>query len=227
MLHHHFWLFLTVTHSAVLIKIIICEDHDVVVEGIRLMLSDQSEFLLCGHAYNLTQLLTLIEQQKPQLLLLDLNLKKQDGFSILETLTQKYPKLKVLIFTMYEESYLIEKAIKLKANGYILKNASNVEFREALRQVTQSPGFYLASQLKKQQQTNEAYRDQFVEKMHLTLREIEIIKLIVAGKSAKEIAEVLFLSMHTVDTHRRNIMIKLKIKNVADLVRFAFENHLN
>ncbi len=207
-------------------KLVICEDHDVVVEGIKLMLSEQTDFHLCGHAYNQAQLIALLEQEKPQLVLLDLNLKKQDGFSILEMLTQRYPHLKVLIFTMYEESYLIEKAIKLKANGYILKNASNVEFREALQHVTQSPEFYISLHLKNQQKTNEDYRDQFVEKMHLTLREIEIITLIVAGKSAKEIADMLFLSLHTVDTHRRNIMIKLKVKNVADLVRFAFENHL-
>ncbi len=70
------------------------------------------------------------------------------------------------------------------------------------------------------------HRDEFVEKMHLTNREVEIIRLVAEGKAAKEIADQLFLSLHTVDTHRRNILAKLKLKNIADLVRFAAKNHL-
>ena len=190
------------------------------------MLSEQTEFGFCGHAHNEAELFKLIDKEKPHLVLLDLNLKKQDGFSILENVRKLYPTIKVLIFTMYEESYLIEKAKKLKANGYILKNASNVEFREALHHVTQSNEFYLSANLLKQKETNDAYRDKFVEKMHLTAREIEIIKLVVMGNSAIEIANQLFLSPHTVDTHRKNIMAKLDLKNIADLVNFAHENHL-
>lgn len=207
-------------------KIAICEDHDVVVEGIKLMLGGNVQFALCGHARNEQELIGLIEAEKPHILLLDLNLKKQDGFTLLESIKPQYPDLKVLIFTMYEETYLIEKAKKLKANGYLLKNSTNGELREALHHIFNSPSFYLATNLQKQKQANEAFRDDFIEKMHLTHREIEIIKLVAAGKSAKEIADQLFLSLHTVDTHRRNVLIKLKLKNIADLVRFAFENHL-
>jgi DNA-binding NarL/FixJ family response regulator len=127
---------------------------------------------------------------------------------------------------MYEETYLIEKAKKLKANGYLLKNSSNGELREALHHIFSSNTFFLPAGLFKQKLANEAFRDEFIEKMHLTDREIEIIKSVAAGKSAKEIADQLFLSLHTVNTHRRNVLIKLKLKNIADLVRFAFENHL-
>lgn len=97
---------------------------------------------------------------------------------------------------------------------------------EALNHAVKSDEFYLPTHLRKQKIENKKFKDDFVEKMRLTPREIEIIKLIAQGKSAKEMAEELFLSLHTIDTHRRNILSKLDLKNIADLTRFAFENHL-
>lgn len=207
-------------------KIAICEDHDVVVEGVRLMLTGMPDYQLCGHARTESELLSLMDKEKPDVLLLDLNLKKQDGFALLEKIKPRFQDLKVLILTMYEDAYLIEKAQKLKANGYLLKNSPNGELHEALNHVSSSNTFYLPAGLLRQKQDQTKYRDEFIEKMHLTKREIEIIRLVAEGKASKEIADQLFLSLHTVDTHRRNILTKLKLKNIADLVRFAFENHL-
>jgi len=209
-----------------LYKILICEDHEVVVEGVKMMLAGQDEFLLSGHAATYTQLQPLLLHEAPSILLLDLNLKKEDGFSILLKLKENNTNIKVLIFTMYEEAYLIEKARKLGANGFLLKNMAHGELVKALRHVSNSEEFYLQSNLKGQQQQEMALRDQFVEKMQLTPREIDIIRLVAMGKSAKEMGDELFLSIHTVDTHRRNIISKLKLKNIADLARFAVENHL-
>ncbi len=206
-------------------KIIICEDHDIVVEGVRLVLSGWPDFQLIGHAHTEAELLPLLEKQ-PHILLLDLNLKKQDGFQILNKIKPNYPNLKTLILTMYEDAFLIDKAKKLRANGYLLKNSSNGELLEALNHVTVSGEFFLPAGLQKHKLEQETYRDKFVEKMHLTSREIEIIRLVVDGKTGKEIAAQLFLSLYTVDTHRRNILAKLKLKNIADLVRFAFDHHL-
>lgn len=206
-------------------KIVICEDHDIVVEGVRLVLSGWPDFQLIGHAHTEAELLPLLEKQ-PHILLLDLNLKKQDGFQILNKIKPNHPNLKTLILTMYEDAFLIDKAKKLRANGYLLKNSSNGELLEALNHVTVSGEFFLPAGLQKHKLEQETYRDKFVEKMHLTSREIEIIRLVVDGKTGKEIAAQLFLSLYTVDTHRRNILAKLKLKNIADLVRFAFDHHL-
>ncbi len=190
------------------------------------MLANQNQFVLCGHVRTQQELLLLLEKEKPHALLLDLNLKREDGFSILEYLHPRYPALKVIILTMYEEEFLIEKAKKLKANGYLLKNSSGKELLEALDHVFVSDEFFLPAVLIQQNQENESYRDEFIEKMHLTKREVEVVKLVAQGKAAQEIADELFLSLHTVDTHRRNILAKLKLKNIADLVRFAAKNHL-
>lgn len=190
------------------------------------MLSNQEKFTLCGHARNWKELQALLQKDTPAILLLDLNLKGEDGFTVVEKVQKEFPALKVIILTMYDEPFLIDKARKYKVNAYLLKNSANGELLEALHHVTQSNTFFLPGTLTKQNQSNEAYRDEFIEKMHLTNREIEIIRLVAQGKSAKEIADQLFLSLHTVDTHRRNVLVKLKLKNIADLVRFAFENHL-
>jgi DNA-binding NarL/FixJ family response regulator len=204
----------------------VCEDHDVIVEGVKLMLAHQEQFVISGQARNQQELSTLFEKAKPDALLLDLNLNGQDGFTILEQLRNRDSTLKVVIFTMYQEAYLIEKARKHKANGYLLKNSSKEELLEALNFVFTSNEFFLGETLLKAKRENKVQRDEFIEKMHLTVREIEIIKLVSEGKSAQEIADQLFLSLHTVDTHRRNILGKLKLKNIADLVRFAAKNHL-
>ena len=190
------------------------------------MLANQEQFMVCGHTRNQQELLLLLEREQPEVLLLDLNLNGQDGFTILEHIRPQYTTLKVIIFTMYEEDFMIEKAKKLKANGYLLKNSTSQELIEALNQVINSTEFYLPQYLLKQKRENDTYRDEFIEKMHLTAREIEIIKLVAEGKSAKEMADQLFLSVHTVDTHRRNVLVKLKMKNIADLVRFAAKNNL-
>lgn len=207
-------------------RIIICEDHDVVVEGIKLMLASHEHYRVDGHARNQQELVSLLKKEEPAVLFLDLNLNGQDGFTILDQIRPQFPSLKVIIFTMYEEGFMIEKAKRLRANGYLLKNCSQSELVEALSHISSSSEFYLPASLLKQKRENETYRDEFVEKMHLTAREIEIIKLVAVGKSAKEIADQLFLSQHTVDTHRRNVLIKLDMKNIADLVRFAAKNNL-
>lgn len=207
-------------------SIIICEDHDVVVDGVRLMLASQHEFQLVGHARTLADVEMLVQAHNPQILLLDLNLQGDDGFAVLEKLKSSHPTIRVIIVTMYEEAFLVEKAKRLGADGYLLKNMSNGELLNAINQVVLTGKFYLQASLEKTHRENAQYRDGFIEKMHLTPREVEIIKLIVKGKQAKEIADELFLSMHTVDTHRRNVLTKLNLKNIADLTRFAIENKL-
>ena len=207
-------------------KLIICEDHDIVVEGIRLMLSGHLTFTFAGHARNGSELNALLRKEQPAVLLLDLNLKQDDGLALLENLRLLFPELKVLILTMYEEFFLIEKAKKLKANGYLLKNTVTEDFTSALDHVMTSTEFFLPSGLLRKKNNHEHHRDAFVEKMKLTPREVEVIKMIVTGKAAKEMAGELFLSLHTVDTHRKNILKKLQLKNIADLVRFAYDNHL-
>ena len=206
-------------------KVVICEDHEIVVDGIERLLANSPQYTIAGHARKETELQQLIADKNPDIVLLDINLGKEDGFHILESIRKYDTNIKVIIFTMYDNQFLIEKARSLKANGYLLKDTINGELKEALAGVYQQE-FFLHNTLSKRKAEHDHTRDTFVERMRLTKREIEIICLIAKGKQNEEIAEQLFLSFHTVKTHRKNILKKLNITNAADLVRFAFENHL-
>jgi DNA-binding NarL/FixJ family response regulator len=207
-------------------KILICEDHDIVIDGLEKLLASDERYSVIGHTRTESDVIKWIENGKPDIVLLDLNLRDQDGFSVLEKIRTQNNTIKVLILTMYDSEYLIDKARALKANGYLLKNVGNVELFKALDAISHGGAFYLSDELKNRRKNNEIFRDEFVQKMHLTKREIEIIQWVVKSSSNEEIAERLFLSIHTVKTHRKNIMKKLGASGLPDMIRFAYENHL-
>lgn len=207
-------------------KIIVCEDHAIMVDGLEMLLANHPHYSIVGHAQKEEEILHLLSEKNPEIVLLDLNLKNTDGFSILGSIRKTNADVKVLIFTMYDSEFLIEKARTLKANGYLLKNVGNDELLKALDALYDHSDFYVSDELKNRKKQNGQMRDDFVEKMRLTKREVEIIRLIAKGKQNEDIAEQLFLSFHTVKTHRKNILKKLTLNNTADLVRFAYESHL-
>lgn len=206
-------------------KIIICEDHALFADGLRVLLSIHARFQLIAQVRSERDLLVALQENPADIVLLDLNLGQADGFSILEKVRPLFPAIKVIILTMYDDPYLIEKARKLGANGYLLKNADTQELIEALDNLSGSE-FYLPASLLKRKNDHDRQRGEFIEKMKLTRREIEIVQLFARGQSPEQIADQLFLSLHTVRTHKKNIMKKLNLNQGSELVRFAFENHL-
>lgn len=206
-------------------KVFVCEDHAIIVDGLKLLLDNNTEFSLAGFTYSGGELLAQLHKVQPDILLLDLNLKEHDGLSLLEQLRKVNQNIKVLILTMYQDEELIERARKLGANGYLPKNVGNEGLLLAFREVETNP-FYVPDSLKKKIEQRSAYRDQFIDKMKLTRREVEIIRSIADGQPSHQIAEKLFVSPHTIETHRKNILRKLGLSNAAELVRFAHENFL-
>ncbi len=205
-------------------RVLVCEDHTLVVDGLRLLLQTHG-FEWAGHAPTLAGLDARIAETKPDILLLDLNVKGTDGFSVLPHLRLAFPVLLIFILTMYRDEFLIERARKDGANGFLEKDIGNDELLNALCRGADQP-FYLSSTLAREQQERQLYRDHFAGKMKLTKREMDVIPLLAHGKTTHEIAAQLFLSPLTVDTHRKNIFRKLNITNVVDLVNFAHENKL-
>jgi DNA-binding NarL/FixJ family response regulator len=206
-------------------KIVVCDDHMIVTEGLELLFKDSSQFSLVGQSANGKELLDKLDRLKPDILLLDLNLKDTDGFSLLSEIRKRNKDLLVIILTMYQDDVLIQRAQKEGANGYLLKSASNKELLEALERVnTQS--FYLSRSLKNEIEQRQKFRDHFANKMKLTRREAELIPLLASGKSSASIARELNVSAYTIETHRKNIFKKLKINNIIELVNFAHENKL-
>lgn len=206
-------------------KIFICEDHTIIVEGLKLLFRSSEEYQISGYASTGKELKEKLPIVDPDILILDLNLSDSDGISILKEIRQNNKDLKVIILTMYQDEHLIEAAKKAGANAYLQKSVSNEELLKALK-VVYTQNFYISQLLQTEGEKRRIFRDQFAGKMKLTRRELELIPHLSTGRSTSQISHDLNISPHTIDTHRKNIFKKLKINNIVDLVNFAHENNL-
>jgi DNA-binding NarL/FixJ family response regulator len=205
-------------------KVFICEDHTIVLDGLKLVLQQNPEFEIVGHAMQGAGLLNVLHLLQPDILILDLNLPDVDGLTLLEKIRTVNQNILIIILTMYNEELLVERAKKAGANAYLLKSVSNDELLNVLEKLNHN-SFFLSESLRHDSEKKKLFRDQFVNKMKLTEREIEIIRLLAIGQSSADIAATLHLSTHTVNTHRKNILRKLEISSTVELVRFAHDNN--
>jgi DNA-binding NarL/FixJ family response regulator len=205
-------------------RVLVCEDHTIVADGLKSIIEKNPEFLLCGHARTVPECIDMLQTKKPDVLLLDLNLQGEDGFGAL-TEAKKIGGILVLVLTMYRDEFLIARAKKEGAHGYLEKTVGDDEL---FRAMAQAPGsqFFLSHALRQEAETRQKFRDSFADRMRLTNREMELIPLLAKGRTAQEIADLLFLSYFTVETHRKNIFRKLQIDSVVELVNFAHANKL-
>ena len=208
-------------------RILLADDHQIILDGLRDIVESAPEFVVAGNASNGREAISAISATQPDLLLMDLNMPGMDGLEALTEIRRRFPKLKVVILTMYDSVELAKQALSHGANGYLLKENGKVELLTALCQVA-AGGQYISEKISRQMQPGEArFQDDFQKKRSLTQRELEILRLIARSYTNKEIADKLFLSELTVQTHRRNLKRKLKAEHTADLVRFAYENRIS
>lgn len=207
------------------IKIAVAEDHSIVVEGIKTILSTSSDIQYVGCANKGSDLLHLLQTKTPDVLILDLNLGGENGFDILEKIKEQFATLKVIILTMYNEPAFVRKAKSLGANAYLLKNYSSDELLQVISSINDGV-FQTSREIVLAKENDNTFNSSFSVISQLSPKEKEIIKHVANGLSSKEIAENLFISVHTVDTHRRNLLKKLNLNNTASLVGFAYENNI-
>lgn len=207
------------------IKIAVAEDHSIVVEGIKTILSTSSDIQYVGCANKGSDLLHLLQTKTPDVLILDLNLGGENGFDILEKIKEQFATLKVIILTMYNEPAFVRKAKSLGANAYLLKNYSSDELLQVISSINDGV-FQTSKEIVLAKENDNTFNSSFSVISQLSPKEKEIIKHVANGLSSKEIAENLFISVHTVDTHRRNLLKKLNLNNTASLVGFAYENNI-
>jgi DNA-binding NarL/FixJ family response regulator len=207
-------------------KVVLADDHQFLLEGISAVLKELPSIEIVATAQNGKKLMDDVAREKPDLVILDLNMPGYDGLQCLQRIKKGYPAIKVLILTNYNQPELVEEVQKMGADGFLVKNASSVELKEAIQSVIEGRSFYPAPSSISSLQEDSYFFDDFLKKYQLTRREVEIIKLVCREMSTKEIAASLFLSDLTVNTHRRNILRKLDVKNVAGLVNFAKEHML-
>jgi len=207
-------------------KVVLADDHQFLLEGIMMLLKDDPKIDIVATAINGIELMTTVAREKPALVILDLNMPGYDGLQCLEKIKKDFPGTRVLVLTNYGQPELVEEVRLRQADGYLIKNSTAAELREAVSSILEGKTFFPEAHLLKSVPDDSYFFDEFLRKYQLTKREIEIIRLICREMSTREIAATLFLSELTINTHRRNILRKLEVKNVAGLMNFAKENQL-
>ena len=199
------------------IKVFITDDHYMVVEGIRSLLQNEPGIELIGHAMNAASCMAFLQQQTPDIILMDINLPDKSGIDLCKEVLEKNPGIYVIGLSTFNQQSFIQKMIDNGASGYVLKNATQQELMEGIQTVMHGKQ-YLSHEAAQSLRKNHS-SDSPV----LTRREKEVLELIAEGMTNNEIAQKLFISSTTVDTHRKNLLAKFEAKNVASLIKMAVQ----
>ncbi|MEG1227085.1 MAG: response regulator transcription factor [Flavobacterium sp.] len=213
------------------IRIHLADDHQVLIDGLTNLLQTVSNFEVVGSSLNGNTIYEDIILDKPDILILDISMPGKDGVEVLKEFSQKGFPAKVIILSSYDDLKIIKEVMKLGANGYLTKKCAGQNIIEAIDAVYQGQEYFCDAVREKIfniffQNNPKVNKDVYIENPILSPREIEIITLICLEYSGKEISEQLFISTNTVETHRKNIMKKLQIKNTIGLVKYALKNNL-
>ena len=212
------------------IQVMVVDDHKMFVEGVQAIFSDSSHIQVVKTVHDGNEVMKSIENTPNlDIILLDINLPNINGLELTKLISKKYPAIKILILSMYNNAEYIKEVLKEGASGYVLKNTDHEELLNAIQSVFAGNQFYsqsvtqtmMNSFAKKSQRNNTD-----ILQVKISKREKEILSLIIKQHTAQEIANMLFISLHTVETHRSNLMSKLGVRNSAGLVRVALENNL-
>lgn len=201
----------------------IVDDHPIVIEGLKILLSNIETIRIVECFNSGKGLFEYYDLDKLDILLLDIFLPDSNGIDICLKIKKQYPKIIILAMSSQSERSIIFQMIKNGANGYLLKSASLDEFRNCINNATRGLLAFSNEVLEIISQPNLSDLKTIP---RLTLREREILQLIKKGKSTQEIADILFLSFLTIQTHRRNMLIKFQVKNIIELMNFVSENGL-
>ena|SRR5438309_605234 len=207
--------------SEAIIRVFIVDDHPLVQEGIRSLLRDEKDIELCGYAMTATSCLGYFVNNIADVILMDIELPDMNGIELCKEIKTKYPGIMVLGLSTFNQGSYVTKMMENGASGYVVKNADKKELLEAIREVNKGKTYlsFVAGQAMR--------KESALPRVPLiTRRETEILKLIAEGYTNPEIAEKLFVSPSTIDSHRKNLLAKLNVKNTASLVKFAMDHSL-
>jgi len=212
------------------IRIYIADDHEILIEGIIALLKTNPKFEVVGYSLNGMHLVESVCQKEADILIMDINMPEKDGIEVLKEFSENGYCCKVIILSSYDDIKLIKEVLKLGASGYLSKQCAGESIIEAIKTVLTGQLYFskniqnnIYSSLSDKPFDYESYD---TPTSILTNREIEILKLISLEYSGKKISEELFISINTVETHRKNLLRKLNVKNTVGLVKYALKNKL-
>lgn len=198
------------------IKVLVVDDHPMVLEGMRSMLAQISFANLIGVASNAWEAIEKIKEQLPDIVLTDINMPDVSGIELAEKIRKEFPSVKIVAMSTFKERSYISKMVLNGATGYLVKSASKEEIEEAMLSVHEGR-LYMSFDLEMSASEQREMKNVPV----LSTREKEVLNLIADGLTNAQIAGALFISMHTVDSHRKNLLTKFGVKNTALLIRTA------
>ena len=210
-------------------NLLLVDDHSLIRAGVRALVLDIPGYAVVGEASDGSQLLEMVEHLAPDIVLLDISMKETGGLEALQRLKRVRPQSKVLILSMHTDPALIMQALESGAYGYLLKDTTATELEHALEALRNNERYLspaIAHTVINQALTRNQKQPETADSHNLTARQLEILRLIVRGKSTREIANGLGLSIKTVETHRSQIMKRLQIYDVAGLVLFAVREQI-
>ncbi len=211
------------------IKIVLVDDHQMFRDGVKSVLSDEDNIEVIGEIGNGNDLYEVLKSIKPDVIITDISMPEISGIDIAKYVSENYPEIKILILSMHSSEEFITKALSAGANGYLPKDTSMNELLKAINTIYTGDNYFnkeisdtiLKSIINKSKSAKENAKNET-----LTKREKEIVNLVVDGLANKEIADKLFISVRTVDSHKNNIMQKLNLKSSVELVKYAIKNNL-
>ena len=209
------------------IKLLLADDHSIIRDGIKAMLKNYAEIKVVAEVSSGNELVEYLNNNPTSIdiVLTDISMPDMNGIEATKIIVEKFPQIKVLALTMHLEDAYITNMIKAGAHGYILKNSNINELILAIKTVYNSQKYY-ANEVSVSLINNMMNKEQ-LPNTELSTREIEVLSCIADGNTNKEAGEKLFISPRTVETHRRNLMDKLNLKNTAEIVRYALKNKLS
>lgn len=203
-------------------KIVLVDDHSIMLDGLKRLIEEDDMLQIVGTAGTVEGGVYLIGAERPDLLITDYNLTDGDGLGLIQKVKRLQPDLKVIVLSMHDESHLVKEILKEGVNGYVLKKDSKEELLKAIYEV-RAGKIFLSNDI----------NAMLVKSLHepdegklLTAREREVLHLIAKEYTNKQIAEELFISERTVETHRKNIFRKTKTSSLVGLIKFAYANNL-
>lgn len=211
-------------------RILIADDHEVVRAGVRSLLEGRPDYEVCGEAVNGRQVVALAQQLKPDIVIMDVTMPELNGLEAARQILKAVPDVQVLVLSVHESEELVRDIIEIGAHGYVLKSDAGRELTAAMQALRNRETFFTS---RVAQIALRAYRNKPATGGAppppcgvLTPREREVLQLLAEGKSNKEVATILGISVKTAETHRANVMHKLGLHSTAELVRYALRNRI-
>jgi DNA-binding NarL/FixJ family response regulator len=204
-------------------QIILADDHLMFRNGLKRIIEDAQDLVVIGEAGDGLELLDLLKKSKPDMVILDISMQKLRGLEATREIKSSYPDIKILILTMHRNKEYLLQALSAKADGYLLKEDTDLQLMAAIESIRGGKIFLSSLMTEDLSQNLLGFMEDADRSLDKTLstREKEVLTLLAEGKSSKEIADLLHISLRTVEHHRASINKKLKVKNIVDLVKYA------